>query len=125
MSEHAEQVSVVDWWALQYKRFGVADERLLFCVPNAGKRSFKMAAWLRREGLRKGLPDLMLAVPRGPFHGMFIEMKTSTGKPTSEQLELMTLLRLQDYNVIMARGATEAIRAITAYLGGKYGVQAP
>ena len=36
---------------------------------------------LKREGLRPGAPDLLLAWPREPFSGLFLEMKAPAGMP--------------------------------------------
>lgn len=129
-SESDEQAAVVSWWA-SYSRTKGLDERLLMASANgavlAGDARYRAIQMnrLKRGGFRNGVPDLFLAVPatlHGSglltlFNGMFIELKRIGGKATPEQLEMATLLRDQGYNVIIAEGAQEAIRAIRAYLG--------
>jgi len=62
-------------------------------------------------------PDLMLAVPRRGFHGLFIEMKrTKGGTISDEQNQFLHELRLAGYNAVCCRGSDEAIRAISVYL---------
>lgn len=131
-SESHEQQAVIQWWGLFCKTKGL-DERLLFAVPNGSHlagdpkhRAIQMAR-MKREGLRPGAPDLVLAkVKYGPvypniinqmlFAGLFIEMKRKGGKPSKEQIEFADILRRQGYNAICCIGADEAIRAITVYL---------
>jgi len=123
LSEYAEQKAVIDWWAIFCKTRGL-DERLLFAIPNgthlAGNsqaRAIKMNM-LKRQGLRVGCPDLMLAVRNySLFWGLFIEMKRIGGKAEEHQIDYCDLLRRQGYNVVIAQGSEEAIRAIKAYVG--------
>ena len=44
-------------------------------VPNEGKRSPQQGAKLKRMGMQKGFPDLVVPLPRGNYHGLYIEMK--------------------------------------------------
>ena len=129
-TESAEQASVIQWW-VAYARTKGLDERLLFSVPNgsvlagdARRRGIQMAR-LKREGLRPGVPDLMLARPKysglpgastGLFAGLFVEMKRRGGKPSKHQVEYADLLRRSGYNVVIAQGFDEAVRAIRAYI---------
>ena len=123
-SEFAEQCAVIDWWALWARTRGV-EPLALFSVPNgahlAGNVSRRaiQARKLKSSGMRPGVPDLFLALPNQWFHGMFIAMKRRKGSVlSSDQVEYIRILRRQDYNVIVARGADEAIRAIQAYCEG-------
>jgi hypothetical protein len=131
VSERIEQNVVVRWWEV-YARTKALDPRLLFAIPNGAflagdkrQRQIQMAK-LKQSGLRPGMPDLMLALPRFGdmkmlsatlFSGLFIEMKKIGGSASPLQLEIATLLRNHGYNVVIAEGSDEAIRAIRAYLG--------
>ena len=55
--EHSEQVTLIKWWALACKQFGIP-EQLLFAIPNGGKRDVISAKLLKDEGVRAGVPDL-------------------------------------------------------------------
>ena len=114
--EHAEQVSLIQWWALQCKRFGVY-EQLLFAIPNGGQRNIITAKRMKDEGVRSGIPDLFLAVPRGNFHGLFIEMKKPQGGVVSEnQKACMEMLSNNNYCVAVCHGFIDAQEAIKGYL---------
>src|SRR5258708_3842236 len=47
----------------------------LFAIPNGGLRTKVTAANLKVEGVKRGIADVQLAVARGIFHALFIEMK--------------------------------------------------
>lgn len=114
--EHAEQVSLMQWWSLQCRRLGI-HEQLLFAIPNGGQRNIITAKRMKDEGVRSGIPDLFLAVPRGNFHGLFIEMKKPKGGVVSDnQKACMEMLSNNGYCVTVCHGFIEAKTAITAYL---------
>jgi len=110
--EHEEQCAVIAWSNVHPVIKG-----RLFAIPNGGKRHKKTAVDLKREGVRAGMLDLMLPIPRDGFHGLFIEMKRTKGSTVSdEQTSWINFLHSQGYCVFIAKGAEEAIRFITAYL---------
>lgn len=114
--EHAEQVNLIKWWALQCKRFSIP-EYLLFAIPNGGKRDVVSAKLLKDEGVRAGVPDLFLAVPKGQYHGLFIEMKKQRGGVVSEsQKACMDMLSTNGYCVTVCHGFIEAKQKIESYL---------
>jgi hypothetical protein len=122
-SEHDEQVKVVHWWWQQGRAWGFP-VNALFAVPNA-QALIKFAnnpnaflVYLQKEGMRKGALDLILAIPAGKFHGMFLEMKKETGGVVSEeQQNFVGMLQDHGYSAGVHRGGDAAIAAITAYLG--------
>lgn len=113
-SEHDEQAVVVQWWAHACSAYGLPHYALL-AVPNAGKRSYAAAAWLRAEGLQPGTPDLFLAVPHGGKGGLFIEMKIGRNKPSESQEKMIRYLEC-GYECKVCYSADEAIAAIKVYL---------
>lgn len=122
-SEHAEQKAVIDWWESFSTSKGI-DPRLLWATPNGGKRHIRAAVRFKAEGVRAGIPDLFLALPRlakkagRPFYyGLFVEMKALDGQTQKNQLEMLQLLREQDYQCVVCRGAEAAIEAIREYVG--------
>lgn len=122
--ESQSQQAVIKWFALAARGLRVPDPRLLYAIPNGGKRSAQNGARLKGEGLRSGIPDLCLAVPvpvngGRPRHGLYVEMKAWTGRVSVEQVELIQALRNQGYECVVARGFDQATRAITQYLEGK------
>ena len=115
-SEHASQAAVIEWWAIACGIYRLP-ECALFAIPNAAKRSFALAAYMRAEGMRAGIPDLMLAVPRGYRHGLFIELKRRPNKASPEQVDVMKYLNAGGgYRAVICWSTDEAIAAIKEYL---------
>lgn len=75
------QRNCVKWFRLVYPKLS----RLLFAVPNGGKRGIREAAIMKAEGVVAGVADLLLLVPKGEHHALGIEMKTSKGKQNENQ----------------------------------------
>ncbi len=95
---------------------------LTFAIPNGGGRDGFEAKHLQEEGVKAGVPDLMIAYPSGIYHGLFIEMKRlpteGKGKPivSLQQKEWHTKLRNAGYAVYVCYGYDEAMRVIKTYL---------
>lgn len=122
--EHAEQCAVISWWH-HYSKTKQLDHRLLVAVPNSQallKFANNPAAfinYMKAEGMRVGMLDLVLFVARGCFNGKIIEMKRKTkGVVSDEQREMLWLLSGQGYDTQICHGADEAIAAITQYIEG-------
>jgi hypothetical protein len=114
-SEHTEQRALVTWAALQSKT--IIELASLFSVPNGAYVSNAQAGKLKSEGLRAGVPDLFLAIPRRGFAGMFIEMKRVTGGVVSEaQKEWHQRLAGNGYHVVVCKGFDAAKEEILNYL---------
>lgn len=103
---------MVQWFDLQFPDL----RGRLFAVPNGGHRHKAVAAKLKAEGVRSGVPDLWLPVPVAGFHGLVVEMKTLTGRPTEQQLDWLDFLARQGYMATMCKGADAAIQTIRNYL---------
>lgn len=110
-SETQEQKNVVAY--LEYRRL------LYHHAANEGKRSPVTGSILKSMGMKKGFPDLFIYESVGKYHGLAIEMKALNGKPTMEQLEWLSNLRMKGYAAYIAYGAEQAIRCIEAYMKGE------
>lgn len=106
------QKSCVRWFGYQYPEYTL----LLFAVPNGGKRNAKEAARLKAEGVRPGVTDLILLVPRGGFPALCIELKTKRGKASDLQTEWQEAARKAGSKVITIRSIDEFINEINEYL---------
>ena len=62
-------------------------DKLLFSVPNGGKRSKGVAGKLKAEGVRSGVADIVLLHPAREFSYLCIEMKFGTNKQSPEQIK--------------------------------------
>src|SRR5258708_6266486 len=86
-SEHQSQTAGISWWALACKGYELPPFAL-FAIPNGGARDPITGSRLKQEGVRPGILDLMLAVKRGDFGGLFIEMKKLGNQPSPAQKEV-------------------------------------
>lgn len=114
-SEHQLQAAVITWWRLAHRKYGLP-EFSLFAIPNGGARDVITGALLKKEGVRKGVVDLMLAYPKAGAHGLFIEMKTGSNKPSDEQQEFIAFVEAQGYRASVHWATDSAIKAIEEYL---------
>ena len=108
--EHRLQVACVKWLRLQHP------DLLCFAIPNGGARNAVTGARLKAEGVLAGVPDLMLAEPRGYWAGLFVEMKTEKGKLSTEQKQMMQTLIKKGYYFAVCRSFDEFRQIVTDYL---------
>lgn len=113
--EHDIQSAFFDWVRLAKNMHPVL--KLMFAVPNAGKRSFKTAARMKAEGLVSGVPDVMFPVARRGFNGLAMEFKRPKQTPTENQLEFMDGLQKENWLVVVVTDSEAAIRTVKDYLG--------
>ncbi len=74
-------------------------------------------AKLKRCGVQKGVPDLMVPIPSGSYHGLFLELKRVKGSRTSdEQVFWLNFLRQKGYYADIAHGFDEAQKIILDYI---------
>jgi len=98
-SESDIQSSFIIWVNLQYPL--IADVTASFA--NGGARHPRYGNRLRREGLKRGFPDVGIFTARGKYHGMFIEFKSAKGKLSPYQRQAITDLRLQGYKCVVCK----------------------
>lgn len=116
MTEAQHQTILIQWTQLPQVREKYPELKLLYHVPNGGKRNPIEAKHLKEQGVKSGVPDLCLPVARKEFHGLYIEMKTKTGKPSDNQKWWITELNNQRYKAVICHGWEEAKQCLTDYL---------
>lgn len=92
--------------------------RWLLHVPNERKCTPAQGARLKRIGVKRGVSDLFLPHPVGRYAGLWIEMKTPTGRPTDDQTQFITAMRREGYAARVCYGYEDAIRTLQDYLKG-------
>lgn len=125
--EHGIQVGLFDWRAIAVSQ--LPELALLHAIPNGaalkhsvkvkanGKRVVYSAegARLRREGLTAGILDVSWPVPRGPYHGLYIEHKSADGSASDEQVKISRMLIEQGYYVAVSRDSLTSINLVREY----------
>lgn len=87
-----------------------------FAVPNDGKRGWVAQRQYKALGGKAGVPDLVIAVPRGPYAGLFLEFKRLKGSTTTpEQLAWQATLRRNGYKAEIVKGFDGAMEVFSAY----------
>lgn len=90
---------------------------LIFAIPNGGLRDPRVAARLKAEGVKRGVPDICVAIPRGVYHGLWIEMKRiESGRTAERQIEMQNRLLDEGYCAVVCRGAEQAWIELQHYL---------
>lgn len=108
--EYHIQVALVNWIKVNYP------DVLFTIAPNGMKLSIGSAVKLKRMGYSRGTPDLILLEPRSSHHGLFIELKTETGRLSPEQKKWQEDLLARDYTAVVCRSFNEATTIIKGYL---------
>lgn len=89
----------------------------LFAVPNGGARSKATAGILKAEGVKAGVWDLMMPLPVGGKHGLWIEMKAGKNTLTPEQKAWREKMTALGYECAVCWNWEAAREAILAYIG--------
>jgi hypothetical protein len=113
-SESEEQIALFQWAGIMQARFPAL--ALLHHIPNGGQRARTTAVRLKAEGVKAGVPDVSLPIPKGVYHGLYVEMKAGKNKPTAYQLWWLERLAANGYHTYTAYGWREAADVITRYL---------
>ncbi len=117
LTEAQEQIEIIRWWRQECCLGFQFWQNALFHIPNGGGRHIVEASRLKKEGVVSGVPDLFLAIPRGQYHGLWVELKRVKGgsiKP--EQKEFIAFLRAQGFCAYVCKGALAAKQLIYNYL---------
>lgn len=110
--ETEEQQALFRWVGYQVGRY--PELAMLYHISNEGRRNPRRA---KAEGIKAGVPDLCLPVPRGPYHGLYIEMKRRKGGSlTPEQKGWLERLRGQGYAATRCDGWEQAAKLLLDYL---------
>ena len=123
--ETVEQQSLFTWADAHARKY--PELRDLYAVPNGAHKSPAMAAKFQREGLKPGVPDVVLPHARGGYHALYVEMKRrpvvgkrghllAPTKPSPQQLDWHERLRAAGNKVVTCYGWDEAVKEILAYL---------
>ena len=122
-TEASEQEAVITICKFMENRY--PELKLLHHCPNGGKRDRVSAAVLKRQGVKAGVPDLHLPVPKGQYASLYIEMKYGDGKLQKEQKDF--LKQAADYGNFVAVCYSQeiALKVIEDYVTLKKGETMP
>ena len=111
-TEHQIQGAFIQW-TMMCRLPGI---ELGHANPNGGQRHIAVAAKLKKEGVKTGVPDWYLPIARGGFIGLAIEFKKPGENPTKEQRERMNAMQKERWLCIMCWNWEAAARMVEGYL---------
>jgi hypothetical protein len=118
--EMAQCIALMQWVNLQL--VVMPDLQLLVHIPNEGKRTKFYGMMLKRMGLKSGVWDYILPVPRvidsNPYPGLWLEMKSPGEELSKEQDWWGRMMSDQGYMLCVAYSWVTAKEAICQYLAG-------
>ena len=104
-SEHIEQVRLVNWFRDNFPE----PDYIIFAVPNGGSRGAKEAARLKKEGVKAGVHDLIIATH---CKVIFLEMKKVNTKASPKQKEFHKNVEYLGFINLIGYGASDASEKI-------------
>lgn len=91
-------------------------DKLIFHIANEGKRNSK---YVKKSGIKKGVPDVFLSKPNKDYHGLYIEFKTIDGKQSKDQKIFQEQAERVGYQYFICRSAKEGLDIVKEYLNNK------
>ena len=114
--EDSEQAALFQWAAVSEAAH--PELASMYAIPNGGYRHPATAARMKATGVKPGVPDTCLPVPRNGFGALYIEMKRRSGGHVSvEQKKWIERLSAQGNKAVVCHGWEEAVDVIKHYLG--------
>lgn len=114
-SEEALQLAVVCWLRCAYPGIITDSSLLQGNINNVG-----LSIKANDMGYTPGFPDLFIFIPKGGFHGLFMELKNgSKGRVSDNQREIMDELIKHGYAGGVVRTFEAAKLMVTNYMESK------
>lgn len=108
-TEREEQIPFVKYLRLKKIPF--------YHTPNGEKRPLGAGYNLKCMGVSPGVPDICIPVPKGKYHGLYIELKRIKGSCLrDEQKFWLGLLNEQGYYAVMCKGWEAAVKVVEFYM---------
>ena len=89
---------------------------ITYAIPNGGHRHIAVAAKMKKEGVKPGIPDIHMPIPNKSFHGLYIEFKVHPNKCTASQKLMIDRLLNNGYQVAICYTLEDAIKITQEYL---------
>ncbi len=116
--EEFEQEMIFIWIRknqIQYPKL-----QLAYSTLNGVRLSPRLRAKMKRQGNRRGVPDIVLPVKSHDqkYSGLYLELKRCQGGSVSkEQRDYISKLQEEGYMAAVAKGHMAAIEVVKNYLG--------
>lgn len=91
-------------------------DKLLFAVPNGGKRNYPEAVRLKKQGVKRGPSDILCLVPNDKYNYLCLETKTDAGTQSEDQKEFQKQVEAAGGLYLIYRSAADGIELLKNYL---------
>ena len=113
--EQIDQINLMNWIKHNYPE--IAEDTYHFA--NERKCTIQQGALLKRMGVKRGVSDIFIPIPRKGKSGLWIELKVGKGQPTKEQKEFLARMIVNGFEAVCVWGWEAAKEIIIAYFSQK------
>lgn len=110
--EQILQINIINWFKKEFSEY----EKDIYHFANERKCSIIQGIQLKKMGVRKGVADLFIAVPKNNKCGLWIELKVGKNTVSDEQMEFLQRQVTNGYAAFICRTLQEATLIITEYI---------
>jgi len=96
--------------------FPTLPDKLVFAIPSGGSRHKLEAINLKRQGVKSGISDVILLMPKNGFASLCLEFKTEKGKQSDEQKEFQRQAEMCGNKYVVVRSVAGAIETVKEYM---------
>lgn len=114
MTEHDSQSALFSMIRSRENQY--PELRMIFAVPNGGQRHPAVARKLHDEGVRAGVPDILVCIPAHGYNGLTIEMKYGKNRMTAEQQQYFAWFTAFGWLTLCYYDWQDAMKSIVWYL---------
>ena len=113
MSESTLQITLISMLRTLYSDYVINLSLNGISIPTDIKTKTLIINQMKKEGMEKGMPDLLLYLPNGKVLNM--ELKTDKGKQSADQVDVQNRLTKLGHNYYVIRTVYEAFNAIAEH----------
>ena len=113
MSESTLQITLISMLRTLYSDYVINLSLNGISIPSDIKTKTLIINQMKKEGMEKGMPDLLLYLPNGKVLNM--ELKTDKGKQSPDQVDVQHRLAKLGHNYYIIRTVYEAFNAIAQH----------
>lgn len=110
--EQILQVNLMAWIEHNHPE----ERKSILHIANERRTSMQQGKLLKRMGVMAGVADLFIALPRGQWAGLWLELKEGKGKPSQAQKEFLSRMTVNGYFCACVTGLEAAQAVIKQYL---------
>lgn len=115
--EQIDQISLINYIRWKYPGTKTIISPIVKYGGNQVQR-LRQGALIKKMGYVKGTLDIFIPKARGPYHGLFIELKSYAGRIEPEQTAMAEDLRAEGYCAVICHGYAEAVNVLDKYMAG-------